>query len=72
MTDRSPSIRVTHEPLLCRRCGSSELITSVEPFGTERIWYTYCPTCNDFRERASIPEWFLRGLPKPPKPRRCH
>ncbi len=69
---RSPSVRVVRTPLACSRCGHSELITSLHPFGTDRLWYTYCPVCGDLRERAAIPEWFVEGLPLPPRRRRFH
>ncbi len=65
---RTPRVVVSPQPNRCGRCGHDELITSVYPTGTERVWLTYCPACRDLRRQAAIPEWFVNGLPAPPRP----
>ncbi len=41
-------------------------MATAHPFGPDRLWYAYCPSCNHVQEHAAIPEWFVRGLPAPP------
>ena len=55
----------TEQESVCRRCGHRELTSISRPVGSSRLWFAYCPACQQVQDHAAIPEWFLEGLPPP-------
>ena len=65
MSIKEPEARFTEQEPVCRRCGHPELTSVSRPAGDARLWFAYCPVCQQVQDRAAIPEWFLEGLPPP-------
>lgn len=65
MSIKEPQAQVTPQEPRCRRCGHPELRSVSRPSGETRLWLAYCPACHSIQDRASIPEWFVEGLPPP-------
>lgn len=63
MSVRNAEIRFTPGETFCSSCGHPRLAASIHSWGANRLWSTHCPACGSTGERASIPEWFLLGLP---------
>jgi hypothetical protein len=62
---REAKARITPEEGLCAYCGHRELRSAARPGVDGCVWVAYCPACKQIQEQASIPEWFLKGLPPP-------